>query len=433
VQTKNGLRYRPVVLSANGRIKPDWVIVNGIEERHPKGSYYLEWREGSKRVRQSVGADAANANARRQRKEAELNALNHGIEVVTPDNEGRSKQRPISDAITTYLAEIKISRRSATHSAYMLALRNFTASCTKAYLEEIDRVDLLGYVKYLREDLELSDRTCHNRFEHLLTFLKAQGVTGLAKKRDWPKYVQKEPESYDDEELTTFFAACDQEERVFFEFCLMTGFRKKELTYCCWPDVDLKNGVVRVTTKPEHGFRPKDWEEREVPIPDKLIHSLREWAKNRNGSQFVFPTRNGTPRKHRTQLLDLCKSIAERAGLDPDDFYLHKFRATFATKHLQAGVDLRTVQMWLGHNFFAEGLSKLRHNRAIGMCVQISGTLQFRKSATAVGDHSASFWFEKSLCRYCKPRAGSLFKGYLFKCLSTISMILSMSIIGCGL
>ena len=35
--------------------------------------------------------------------------------------------------------------------------------------------------------------------------------------------------------------------------------------------------------------------------------------------------------------------------LDPDDFFLHKFRATFATKHLQAGVDLRTVQMWLGH------------------------------------------------------------------------------------
>jgi integrase len=107
-----------------------------------------------------------------------------------------------------------------------------------------------------------------------------------------------------------FFAACDAEERIFFEFYLMTGFRKKEVTYCTWPDVDLKNGVVRVTAKPEHGFRPKDWEEREVPIPDKLIRSLKKWAKSRNGADFVFPTRNGTPRKHRTQLLELCKAIA---------------------------------------------------------------------------------------------------------------------------
>jgi integrase/recombinase XerD len=58
VQTAKGLRYCPVVLSANGRVKPDVVLVNGKEERHPEGAYYLEWREGGKRVRLSVGKDA---------------------------------------------------------------------------------------------------------------------------------------------------------------------------------------------------------------------------------------------------------------------------------------------------------------------------------------------------------------------------------------
>ena len=87
VQTKNGLRYCPAVLSANGRIKPDWVLVNDVEERHPEGAYYLEWREGKKRVRRSVGKDAAEANLRRQQKEAALNATNHGVEVVTSDSE----------------------------------------------------------------------------------------------------------------------------------------------------------------------------------------------------------------------------------------------------------------------------------------------------------------------------------------------------------
>ncbi len=38
VKTLQGLRSYPVVLSANGRIRPDWVLVNGREERHPEGA-----------------------------------------------------------------------------------------------------------------------------------------------------------------------------------------------------------------------------------------------------------------------------------------------------------------------------------------------------------------------------------------------------------
>ena len=48
--------------------------------------------------------------------------------------------------------------------------------------------------------------------------------------------------------------------------------------------------------------------------------------------------------------LDDLKAVAERAKLDPENFWLHKFRATFATRCLWAGVDLRTVQQWLGHS-----------------------------------------------------------------------------------
>ncbi|MGA7907900.1 MAG: hypothetical protein WCA16_10880 [Candidatus Sulfotelmatobacter sp.] len=53
VKTAEGLRYCPVVEAANGRIKPDVVNVNDREERHPEGGYYLDWTEGSKRVRVS--------------------------------------------------------------------------------------------------------------------------------------------------------------------------------------------------------------------------------------------------------------------------------------------------------------------------------------------------------------------------------------------
>src|SRR5512133_3713585 len=45
VQTPAGMRYLPVAVAANGRMKPDIVVVDGHEERHPEGAYYLEWRE----------------------------------------------------------------------------------------------------------------------------------------------------------------------------------------------------------------------------------------------------------------------------------------------------------------------------------------------------------------------------------------------------
>jgi integrase len=36
--------------------------------------------------------------------------------------------------------------------------------------------------------------------------------------------------------------------------------------------------------------------------------------------------------------------------VDPEKFYLHKFRGTFATWALRRGVDIRTLQAWLGHS-----------------------------------------------------------------------------------
>lgn len=360
IKTSAGLRYCPVVLSANGRIKPDMVSVNGQEERHTEGAYYVEWYEGSKRRRLSVGKSAADAGARRLAKEAELNARIHGVSIAVP----KTATPTVAGAIAAYLAEIKVTQSPATLAAYTLALQNFTSCCSKLHLGEITRADMIEYTRYMRKDLGLSDRTAHNRRTNVLTFLRSYGIEKLMQKKDKVRFVAQMPETYEDAELTKFFAACDVEERVFFEFLLMTGFRKKEAAFVTWRDIDLSAGVARVTTKPEYDFRPKDYEEREVPIPDRLIASLKRWAKSRNGFELVFPTRNGTPRKHRTQLLDLCKAIAKRAKLNPEDFWLHKFRATFATRHLQGGVDLRTVQLWLGHSDMESTMRYLKPSRS---------------------------------------------------------------------
>ena len=90
VKTSKGPRYCPVVWATNGRIRPDVVMVNGQPERHTEGAYYLEWREGAKRVRLSVGKGAVDAENRRKRKAAELNAVNEGAALVPAADGPRS-------------------------------------------------------------------------------------------------------------------------------------------------------------------------------------------------------------------------------------------------------------------------------------------------------------------------------------------------------
>ena len=149
VQTPHGWRYCRVRLSANGRVKPDLVLVSGKEERHPEGSYYLEWREGSKRVRLSVGKDPADASARRQRKESELNAVNNGISVV-PD--AQNGYHSLSVAVADFLDETKLTKKPKTLAAYSTAMNYFTESCHKQNVEEIERKDLLKFSAFLRDE-----------------------------------------------------------------------------------------------------------------------------------------------------------------------------------------------------------------------------------------------------------------------------------------
>jgi integrase/recombinase XerD len=359
VQTPQGMRYCRVVLSANGRVKPDLVIANGKSETHTEGAYYLEWREGAKRVRLSVGKDPADATARRLRKEAELNAVNNGVSVL-PD--GQNGRRSIAAAVADFLDETKLTKKPKTHAAYSTALAYFVESCHKLNLEEIDRKDLLKYHAFLRDNKDQAPRSCWNKFANVMSFLKANGIRGLVGKKDWPRYTEEEPEIYEQEELKLLFAACDFEEHLWYEFFLMTGMREQEVMFTYWSDINLTAGTVSVTHKPDRGWTPKAYKEREIPIPTKLEKSLKAWKKKAvKTCSLVFPTTGCNPK---LDFLDGLKAVAGRAKLDKDKFWLHKFRATFATRCLWAGVDLRTVQQWLGHSDMESTMRYLKPSRS---------------------------------------------------------------------
>jgi integrase len=358
VKTPKGMRYCPVVLASNGRIRPDVVLVNGKPEKHPEGAYYLEWREKGKRVRLSVGKDAQDAAARGQRKEAELHALNHGVAVLPEASDGH---RSVATAVAQFLKETELTKKPKTLAAYTTALNYFTESCRKLYLHEFERYDLLKFTGFLRDEKNQSPRSVYNKFETVMGFLKANGIRGLVGKNDWPRYTEEEPEMYEQEELDTLFKACTEEEQLWYEFFLMTGMREQEVMHTYWSDINFTANTVRVSHKPDRNWTPKAYKEREIPIPARLAKKLKAWkAKADKNCFLVFPTAGCNPK---LDFLDCLKACAERAELNKEDFWLHKFRSTFATRCLWAGVDLRTVQQWHGHSDMESTMRYLKPSR----------------------------------------------------------------------
>lgn len=153
------------------------------------------------------------------------------------------------------------------------------------------------------------------------------------------------PREYGDADLKSFFNACTPAERAVFSTFLFTGFREQEVVHLFWSDVNFKLNTIRVTMKPEFGFSPKRWEEREVPVQKGLIEILSVHPRREN-CRFIFPSPAGNREWH---LLDHCKEIAKRAKLDETKWDLKTFRSTYATRMLRAGFDVRTVQHWMGH------------------------------------------------------------------------------------
>ena len=278
----------------------------------------------------------------------------------------------VAESIADFIEETTLTKKKKTVYAYTLATKYFAESFKKRRMEEIERIDMLRFAAFLRDEKELSPRTCRNVFGNVMTFLKAKDVTGIVKKGDWPVFVLEEPEIYEKEELQKLYAVSDEAERLAWDFFLMTGLREQEAMHTTWRDINFTEGTVRVSWKADYHWMPKAYKERTVPIPSSLQASPTEAKKSANPKcPLVLHTAGCRPKLN---FLDDLKAAVKRTDLDPDQFWLHKFRATFATWHLWEGVDLRTVQDWLGHSDMESTLRYLKPSRGQAVKAKVEAT-----------------------------------------------------------
>jgi integrase/recombinase XerD len=284
----------------------------------------------------------------------------------------------IAESVKSYLKDVEPPQREPkTYEEYRNVLYRFRDNCKKEFVKDVDRKDCLEFMRHLYS-IGNEARTVYNRIGIVQQWLRLNGITGLLHGRDKPSFVTNMREMYQPEDLEALFKACDAEERIRYLFFLLTGERDKEVRYTAWSDIDFNRKCVRVTAKKQLGFKPKDKEEREIPVPAALLEALREYKARQRGANrhdLVFPTSEGRPdRKLENKLM----RIACRAGLNCGrctskygnqcsegpycgKWFLHKFRHTFATTCLEEGVSIRTLQEWLGHSDLASTMVYLKY------------------------------------------------------------------------
>ena len=353
------------VVERSGRILRDRVLIAGCDEHHREGSYYLEWYEHGKRYRKAV-ADFATVTEAARLKAIEVEALKAGVmsrpaQPTTINTNGVT----LTAAVDRYLAMVEAQRSHRTYISYRYTLKKLLLpSYEKESVDQVAREDILAFMTRCYE-LGLGHRTVYDKLVVVLQLFKRHGKSGLIASSDWPKYVETIRPIYEPEEIQSMFKHAKEDEAIFLKFMLSSGFRDQEGQHVCWRDLDFRHSQVRVTAKALWDFRPKNWEERVVPLPSALIDQLRQIKERRNAlpAQLLFPNKRGNPNSENDTIV---KRVAHRAKLNCGQcitkhgnkcaegpychhFFLHKFRHTFATEHLRHGVDIRTLQTWMGH------------------------------------------------------------------------------------
>jgi len=126
-----------------------------------------------------------------------------------------------------------------------------------------------------------------------------------------------------------------------------TGLRASEVVHLKVGDIDRERRVIRV----EQGKGRKD---RYAMLSPKLHALLRAWWRDGRAQGkmlpggWLFPGQNPVNPMTTRQLNRLCHAAVDAAGLDKR-VSLHTLRHSFATQLLEQGVDIRIIQVLLGH------------------------------------------------------------------------------------
>jgi integrase/recombinase XerD len=238
-----------------------------------------------------------------------------------------------------------------------LQLRRYSAQTQKTYLEAVKgltkhfwiRPDQLtaeqvqDYVLHLFREGRLQWNSINSIVSGLKFFyaqtLKRADVALAIPPRRTPRHL---PEIYSAEELVSLFAAANNaKHRALLMTTYGGGLRVSEVVRLQLTDIDSQRRMIRVT----EGKGKKD---RYTLLSERLLTELRAYWQLDRPRPWLFPgQKRGEPMTADTARA-IFKQAKARAKIQKKGS-IHVLRHCFGTHLLEAGVDLRTIQILMGH------------------------------------------------------------------------------------
>ena len=239
-----------------------------------------------------------------------------------------------------------------------LRIRNYSEKTVEIYVrcvaefakhfgqspEALDEGEVREYQRYLVEEKKASwtffnQSVCALRFLYTKTLRKAWLVEHMA----FPKREKRLPVVLSLEEVSRLFSKVRSlKQLTILQTMYGAGLRLMEALNLQPGDIDSQRMVIRIRQGKGH-------KDRYVTLSPSLLATLREYYKGyRPKGTWLFPNRNGDRATHPTTVQRACRQAARAAGLSKR-VTTHTLRHSFATSLLEAGTDLRTIQILMGH------------------------------------------------------------------------------------
>ncbi len=239
-----------------------------------------------------------------------------------------------------------------------MQIRNLSPLTQRAYAEHVSRFarhfgrspaqlgpeEIHQYLVYLTNDRQLSPSSiivtvAALRFLYTVTLPRPWSIEAVIPA---PKQPQTVPIVLSPAEVVQFLDSVRlPKHRAILTTCYAAGLRISEAVHLTIPAIDSQRMVLRV----DQGKGQKD---RYVMLSPKLLDILREWWRVSRPRHWLFPGDHPDEPITTHAVSRVCRRAQRRSGI-PKPITAHSLRHAFAVHLLEAGTDVRTIQLLLGH------------------------------------------------------------------------------------
>ena len=238
-----------------------------------------------------------------------------------------------------------------------LRIRGFSSATQRCYLarmkalveffmrppDELTVEDIHAYQLHLTRDRKVGWSTfnqsvCAIRFFYGVTLRSAWDIQRIP----YQKTGRTLPMVLSPEEVSKLFrVVTNLKHRAILMTTYSGGLRVSEVTHLRVSDVDPQRMILRV----EQG---KGRQDRYVMLSHKLLPVLREYWKSYETKHWLFPGRNPERPLTRASVHKFFHKARLEAGITKK-ISVHSLRHSFATHLLESGINIRKIQLLLGH------------------------------------------------------------------------------------